>query len=374
MSVCIPNEIADVMTDTSVLPKRKIFISYRRADNPDFVERVRDWFAWKYGRDSVFMDFDTIPPFTPFADFIRDKVRECDLLIAIIGTDWTKTLNDRIKNADDEDYVRTEIRLALELKKPIAPICIKKAATPNARDLPPDLRPMLDYNSAYLDSGRHFLDNIEMILSAVEHQLERLDAWKVMAAVQTIQFDVMTAIQHYQDAADHDQWAAALDWLSRIRHSGFAPDWYPLDDYEREAQEALRLQAATEKYHFIRSMAERAIRKPSERARVWNALESFWQTYSGYDPDDLASQFRPMPELEEDLEDYATLVLTPVEVQEPVPFDASLLDRLDSLDESAANDIFTPEHMAAVAANLDTDPRTISLTEAERAGILDWQN
>src|SRR5262249_7910100 len=154
---------------------------------------------------------------------------------------------------------------------------------------------------------------------------------------------------HYQDAADHDQWAAALDWLSRIRQSGFAPDWYPLNDYEREAQEALRLQAATEKYHFIRSMAERAIRKPSERIRVWNALESFWQTYPGYDPDDLASQFRPMPELDEDLEDYATLVLTPVEVEEHPPFDASMLDRLDSLDESRADDIFTPEHMAAVA-------------------------
>ncbi|MEP6989213.1 MAG: toll/interleukin-1 receptor domain-containing protein, partial [Chloroflexota bacterium] len=238
------------MVDTTASPKRKIFISYRRADNPDFVERIRDWFAWKYGRDSVFMDFDTIPPFTPFADFIRDKVRECDLLVAIIGTDWVKSLNDRIKNADDEDYVRTEIRLALELKKPIAPICIKKAAIPNVRDLPLDLRAMLDYNSATLDSGRHFLDNIDMILNAVEHQLQRLDAWKVMAMVQNAQFDVMTAIQHYQDAADHDQWTAALDWLSRIRRSGYAPDWYPLDDYEREAKEALRLQAAVEKYHF----------------------------------------------------------------------------------------------------------------------------
>ena len=114
-----------------------------------------------------------------------------------------------------------------------------------------------------------------MILNAVEHQLERLDAWKVMAQVQTVQFDIMTAIQHYQDAADHDQWAAALEWLSRIRHSGFAPDWYPLEDYEHEAQEALRLQSAADKYHFIRSMAERAIRKPGERDRVWMALESF---------------------------------------------------------------------------------------------------
>jgi len=377
------------MVDTTASPKRKIFISYRRADNPDFVERIRDWFAWKYGRDSVFMDFDTIPPFTPFANFIRDKVRECDLLVAVIGPSWIKTLQERIQNADDEDYVRTEIRLALELNKPIAPLCIKKSTIPSARDLPPDLRPMLDYNSAHLDSGRHFLDNIEMILNAVEHQLERLDAWKVIAQVQNIQFDVMTAIQRYQDAADHDQWAAALDWLSRIRHSGYAPDWYPLDDYEREAQESLRLQTAASKYHFIRSMAERAIRRPSERDRVWIALESFWQTYPGYDPDDLAAQFRPMPEYDEELEDYETLVLTPQESTDdlrggssaqfesrseaPNSLDFSLLDQLDSFAESIANDFFEPEHMAAVAADLNTNPRTISLTEAEQSGILDLQ-
>ncbi len=165
-----------------------------------------------------------------------------------------------------------------------------------------------------------------------------------------------------------------FDWLSRIRHSGYAPDWYPLDDYEREAHESLRLQTAAEKYHFIRSMADRAIRKPSERIRVWNALESFWQTYSGYDPDDLATQFRPMPEPDDDLEDYETLVLTPIEVEEPAPFDVALLDHIDSFADSIANDFFTPEHLAAVAADLNTNPRTISLTEAEQSGILDLES
>ncbi|MCA0455943.1 MAG: toll/interleukin-1 receptor domain-containing protein [Chloroflexi bacterium] len=370
------------MVDTAAARKRKIFISYRRADNPDFVERIRDWFAWKYGRDSVFMDFDTIPPFTPFADFIREKVRECDLFVAVIGTDWVKTLKERIKHEDDEDYVRTEIRLALELKKPIAPICIKKAAIPNSRDLPTDLRPMLDYNSAHLDSGRHFLDNIEMILNAVEHQLERLDAWKVMAMVQTVQFDVMTAIQHYQDAADHAQWGAALDWLGRIRESGFAPDWYPLDDYEREAHEALREQAAAEKYHFIRSMAERALRRPAERDRVWLALESFWQTYPAYDPDNLAAEFRPVLDLEEEMEDYNTLVLTPIDDHggfaedlnrwQP-PLDLAVLDDLNTVDESLAEDIFDPDQLAHVPAHLTSETRTITLNEAEQSGILDLE-
>ncbi len=64
---------------------RKIFISYRRDDHPDFVERIRDWFVIRYGRSNVFMDFDSIPPFTKFADYIREKVEETDVMIVIIG-------------------------------------------------------------------------------------------------------------------------------------------------------------------------------------------------------------------------------------------------------------------------------------------------
>jgi TIR domain len=363
------------MPDENAAVKRRIFISYRRADNPDFVERIRDWFAWKYGRDSVFMDFDTIPPFTPFADFIHDQVRECDVLVAIIGPEWMRLLRERLQQQDDEDYVRTEIKLALELKKPVAPVCIKQAPMPNPRDLPPDLRPMLDYNSAQLDSGRHFLDNIEMILEAVETQLARLDAWKVMAHVQTVQFDVMKAIEQYQAAADQSDWKTALGWLHRIRQSGFAPDYYPLDDYEREAQEALRLQSAAANYQFIRLMAERALKKPEERTRVWSALEAFWRDFPAYDPDDLVARFRPLPEiiaLSETTLDPITMIATAT-VSSPRSFDVSLLDQLDNLHDSDSHDLFDPDKLAAIAEKLGMAENTIPLEQAEEAGIVDWQ-
>src|SRR5262249_51707799 len=83
------------MTKTSQA-QRKVFFNYRRSDNPDFVERIRDWFIRAYGRENVFMDFDNIPPFTRFSEFIRDKVGECDVLIAIIGPTWLDALRARI--------------------------------------------------------------------------------------------------------------------------------------------------------------------------------------------------------------------------------------------------------------------------------------
>ncbi|MBL8163192.1 MAG: TIR domain-containing protein [Anaerolineae bacterium] len=274
-------------------PRRKIFFNYRRADFPDFVERVRDWFALRYGRDSVFMDSDTIPPFTPFADYIRERVRDCDVLVAFIGPRWLEILKEREQQPDDPDYVRIEIKLALDEGKPIAPICIKGAHPPRNQDLPPDLRPMLEYNVAFLESGRHFLDNIEPLLDALERELTKLDALKVMAEVQTVKFDTMAAIQAFQDAADRQEWLTALDWLGKIRASGYVPSFYPLDAYEQQVRDALSLEQARQEYDIIRVMAQRSQMGKEDPQRIWEALLTFWRTQPGYDPDDLAAHFRP---------------------------------------------------------------------------------
>lgn len=157
------------MTDS----KHTIFISYRRSDNPGFVERIRDWFIMRYGREHVFMDFDSIPPFVKFADFIREKVQESDALIAIIGPEWLNLLKQK-EAAGEEDYVRIEIALALQMKKVVAPICIMAASMPDAIHLPDDLRPMLAYNAAFLNPGRDFLDNIQRIVEAAEREIVKL--------------------------------------------------------------------------------------------------------------------------------------------------------------------------------------------------------
>ena len=148
------------------IPQRKIFISYRRQDHGDFVERIRDWFIHQYGRENVFMDFDTIPPLVKFSDFIRQEVERCDVMLVIIGPRWVELLREKAANFED-DFVRIEIGLALELGKQVAPICIMDAEIPKTTQLPNELRPLLDYNAAFLNNGREFLDNIDRILEAV---------------------------------------------------------------------------------------------------------------------------------------------------------------------------------------------------------------
>lgn len=151
---------------------RKVFICYRRIDNPDFAERIRDKFITHYQRENVFMDFDSIPPFTKFADYIREKVVECDVLIAVIGPRWLELLQEKAKRFQD-DYVRIEIGLALQEGKLVAPICIKGAAIPALDEIPPELKSMFDYHVAVIDSGINFLENIDRIVDAVEQELAR---------------------------------------------------------------------------------------------------------------------------------------------------------------------------------------------------------
>jgi TIR domain/Prokaryotic STING domain len=149
---------------------RKIFFSYRRADNFDFVERIRDRFIEIYGVENVFMDVDSIPAGAKFADKIHAMVQNCDAMIAIIGPSWLEVLQQKAARFE-EDYVRTEIKLALEAGKYIVPICIKGASVPTKDDhIPTDIREMFDYQVEFLDSSV-FRDRMPKLVETVEHAL-----------------------------------------------------------------------------------------------------------------------------------------------------------------------------------------------------------
>jgi hypothetical protein len=355
--------------------ERKIFVSYRRVDNADFVERIRDWFMQRYGRSNVFMDFDNIPPFTLFADYIRDRVRECDVLIAIIGPRWLELLREKTLDPAN-DYVRVEIQLALEEKKLIAPICIKGASVPRNDDLPDDLRAMAGYNAAHLDSGRTFLDNIELIMDAVEQELVRRERVQVdlgnVEAMSTAPFELHDAILNFHRAADDGQWKEALRWLERIRQSRQAPRFFRLDEYESEIRSEIEREEAERDYKVIRIMVERAAINKEKPERIWDALQMLWEAFPGYDPDNLAERFRPQI-----VEQIAASARAIEDILlEPLPeFDAGIFDQLATLDTDAADAMFDPAVLAQIASEEvqqdENDKFHIDIEEAQRLGIIE---
>lgn len=149
----------------------KIFISYRRGDYPDVVEHIRSWFAWRYGRANVFMDFDSIPVGSTFPDQISEEIKACHVMLVIISPEWMNRI--MAKPYDDDDWVRIEISEALKQEKLVVPVFIKGASIPDRDKLPPNLRGMLNVQGTWLDSGQNFIDRIETAISNIESLLAK---------------------------------------------------------------------------------------------------------------------------------------------------------------------------------------------------------
>jgi hypothetical protein len=159
-----------IYVEVSTMPNNdRIFFSYRRADNLDFVERIHEKFAEHYGDTNVFFDTQSISPASDWEKTIKLEVENCDVLIAIIGPEWLSIMKE--KAADfAPDYVRLEISNALELKKIVFPVLIKDANLP--AELPKELHDLLQRQSTRVRSGRDFRADIEHVIKSLDKAIE----------------------------------------------------------------------------------------------------------------------------------------------------------------------------------------------------------
>jgi hypothetical protein len=114
-------------------PKRKIFISYRRADNPGLTGRIHDRLESSFGKGSVFMDVSSIPKGIDFSYFIRREIQNCGSFLLIIGKGWHNELPNLQRVGD---FIRTEIKYALVYDLPMIPVLLEGARMPEIEELP----------------------------------------------------------------------------------------------------------------------------------------------------------------------------------------------------------------------------------------------
>jgi hypothetical protein len=156
----------------------RIFLSYRREDSEHAAGRIFDRLVVHFGRDSVFMDVDTIPFGVDFRKHIADAVGQCDLVLAIIGKDWLDIAHRDGPKAgqrrfeDPGDSVRIELQTGLDRNIPIIPVLIGGAPIPDEQRLPEPLRPLVYFNAAEVRSGRDFHDHMERLVRGIEELLK----------------------------------------------------------------------------------------------------------------------------------------------------------------------------------------------------------
>ena len=147
----------------------QIFISYRRDDSLGSTGRIYDRLTEHFPPEQIFMDVDTIPPGEDFVKFIEKAVSNCHVLLAIIGRDWLhiKDRNGRRMLDSDADFVRTEIRAALNRNIKVIPVLVEDADIPSPDDLPVDLKPLANRNAIEL---RHagFNSDVDRLIKTVQ--------------------------------------------------------------------------------------------------------------------------------------------------------------------------------------------------------------
>src|SRR5215831_14080713 len=134
----------------------KIFINYRRGDDPGNTGRLFDRLQEAFQPEQLFMDVDNIAPGLDFVRVLEDQVAKCDVLLAIIGKGWIDagdaTGARRLDNP--EDFVRIEIDSALKQDKRVIPVLVGDAHMPRPEELPEAIRPLARRNAVRLSHER----------------------------------------------------------------------------------------------------------------------------------------------------------------------------------------------------------------------------
>ncbi len=129
--------------------------------------RVFDRMAARFGKQSVFIDVDSIPLGTDFRVHIRQSLKNCDVLLVLIGSKWLGS-DGRERIQEESDPVRVEVETALEFKVPVIPVLIDATSMPDASALPSSLREFAFINAARVDSGRDFHHHIDALIAGID--------------------------------------------------------------------------------------------------------------------------------------------------------------------------------------------------------------
>ena len=143
----------------------KIFINYRRDDERATAARIRDRLANTFGERNVFMDVDNLQPGQRFDKELEMALTQCDVFIAVIGTQWANLLAER-QATSEHDFVVDEIAAAIARQIPVIPVLVDGAPLPPAEVLPPPIA-ALPLHQTHEVKHESFGRDIEALIAAI---------------------------------------------------------------------------------------------------------------------------------------------------------------------------------------------------------------
>ncbi|MEQ1618553.1 MAG: TIR domain-containing protein [Terricaulis sp.] len=135
----------------------KVFINYRRGDDPGFTRALYLRLESEFSADRLFMDVEgAIRPGDDFVDVLNQQVKQSDIFLAVIGPRWLETL--RARENDEDDFVHIEIKAALDQGKRVIPVLVGGASMPPPSALPESIRALARRNAIEIRVERFTAD------------------------------------------------------------------------------------------------------------------------------------------------------------------------------------------------------------------------
>jgi hypothetical protein len=153
----------------------KVFISYRRTDSAAFSGRIYERLIARFGRKNIFKDVDDIPPGVDFPEYIQNSLRQCAVVLVVIGPHWLEERDAKGERRLDDpgDFVRLEIETALNLRLAVVPLLVDGVKMPQSNELPGTLRPLTLFNTVQVGNDPDFARDIEQVITNLKHMLAR---------------------------------------------------------------------------------------------------------------------------------------------------------------------------------------------------------
>jgi cytoskeletal protein RodZ len=257
----------------------KIFINYRRGDDPGHTGRLFDRLQDEFQPQELFLDVDNIPPGRDFVRELNDRVAECDIVLSVIGKTWLDAQDGagarRLDNPDD--FVRIELVSALDQGKQVIPVLVGETQMPRPEDLPEPLRPLARRNAMRLTHER-FRADMAGLIKALRQSLDEIEAQR------------QTEERRRQDAAAKERAEEEKRAFSLAKLAGTIAAleaFLALNPVEPLADEARKLKAGL----LARKEAYRRASESDDPA----LLRSFLATYAkGGDVDQVRTRLRTL--------------------------------------------------------------------------------
>jgi hypothetical protein len=145
----------------------RIFITYRRDDSAGHAGRLFDTLAEAFGESNILLDVDVLPG-ADYIESIERIVKSVDVVVVVIGPRWVSTSNvDGVRRLDDPgDFVRFELTTALRNDAPVVVALVGGAELPDAEQLPPEVRDLLERKSLVIHD-RDWRSDVQQLIGLV---------------------------------------------------------------------------------------------------------------------------------------------------------------------------------------------------------------